>query len=134
MKTQNRYEIALRSDYPEWWRYNVFITVACYDANGEMTEYLNPTDKVYEVSADNRFTNPPADYDPQRPLRIATPPTSHIETYIYIIANTFPLSDEIRLSPPFAVRLTVDRNGETIIDSSHEVNQWGGLTLKQSIE
>jgi hypothetical protein len=121
----------VRSVFPEWWRYNVFMTVACYDSVGQIVDYLTITDKVYEPGDGTEIRTVPTDYNPVRPLALETPPCDHAELFVYVIANTFPTSQVIKDSPPFEIEVWTSAGGEKPRSTSYLVNQWGGLTLKQ---
>ncbi len=119
--------------YPEWWRYNVFMTAACFDADGKISDYLTLTDKVWEPGDGSEVREAPAGYDPARPLVLETTPCDHSEIYVYVIANTFPVSAVIKESPPFVIELVVSRDGGSPETYPYNVNQWGGLTVKQTL-
>lgn len=122
--------------FPEWWRYNVFMTAACFDADGKASDYVTLTDKVYEPGDGSEVRGVPADYDAARHLVLETPPCDHADIYVYVIANTFPASDVIAKSPPFEMEL-ITRNISATDDvpetHTYHVNQWGGLSVKLNL-
>jgi hypothetical protein len=128
------FRVEVRSPFPEWWRYNVFMTVACYDAEGRIADYMTLTDKVYEVGDGTELRQVPADYNPARPLSLETPPCHRAELFVYVIANTFPSSVVIKDSPPFEIEVLTSGGGEKPSTTLYQVNQWGGLTLKQTLD
>ena len=97
----------MRSTFPEWNRYAVYMTAVCFDSDGEMVDYVNLTDKGKILE---------------------TPPCESADLYIYVIAREFPASDVISASPPFDIEIIV--NGAVKI---YPVNQWGGLSIKQAL-
>lgn len=109
------------------------MTVACYDADGKIADYLTLTDKVYEPGDGTEVRRAPESYDPARPLAIETPPCDRADVYVYVIANTFPASEVIKESPPFEIEVLTSAGGEKPSTTLYRVNQWGGLTLKQSL-
>ncbi len=123
------YRVRLLCDYEQWWRYNIFMTVVEFDAEGHLTGYRNFIDRVYEVDDGDDDRTAPEGYTNDRGAEITTEPCQRIEIYLYVITNTFPVSAVIRDSPPFPARLVVERDGKTVVDRQWEVNQWGGLTL-----
>ncbi len=131
MKT---YKAEVRCAFPEWWRYNVFMTAACFDADGGISDYLTLSDKVYEPGSGSEVRQAPADYDPARPLVLETPPCDHADIYVYVIANTFPASEVIKESPPFAIELLTSHGEDKPTTTLYSVNQWGGLSLKQELK
>ena len=123
------YRVRLLCDYEQWWRYNLFMTVVEYDAESRVTGYRNFIDRIYDVDDGGDHRTAPPGYTNDRGAEITTEACRRIEIYLYVITNTFPESAVIRDSPPFPVRLVVERDGRTVTDRSWAVNQWGGLTL-----
>lgn len=114
------YKISVRSDFPEWSRYNVYMTAVCFDAQNNTTDYVNTT---RESPADNT------------PLTLTTPPCARADLYLYVVAREFPASDSIASSPPFPIEVLITENaGATTTKTTHEVNQWGGLSIKLSMD
>lgn len=109
------------------------MTVACFDGDGKISDYLTLTDKVYEPGDGSEIRPAPDGYDPARPLTMETPPCDHADVYIYIIANTFPASDVIKESPPFEIELLTSADGGKPETTLYKVNQWGGISIKQSL-
>lgn len=134
MSKNKIFRAEVRSTYPEWWRYNVFVTVACYNQSGRIVDYLTLADKVYEVGDGTEIRTAPADYSLSRPLTLETPPCDHAELFVYVIANTFPSSVVIKDSPPFEIEVLTKAGGEKSVTTLYPVNQWGGLTLKQMLD
>lgn len=126
------FTIELGSSYPEWWRYNVYVSVAEYDSEGVRTGYRNAVDRVYEIEegAGEAARQAPAGWTSgSRRVSVVTEPCDHIAIYVYAIANTFPGSALIRDSPPFEAELTVREGSREVLRKTYEVNQWGGLTI-----
>lgn len=101
------FKISIRTSFPEWDRYSVYLTAACFDAAGTMIDYVNSTDK-------------------HSPLE--TPECDHADLYLYVVAREFPASRVVAASPPFDIEVEV--NGAS---KSYSVNQWGGLSVKQPL-
>lgn len=130
MPTTNRiYKISVSSDYIQWWRYNIFLTVVGYDPDGKITSYDSTSDKTYEIGGDASQRIAPAGSQKHRTVEVSSKPCHRAEIYLYIIANTFPESTEIKDSPPFKIALTTMSDDKTIGTTEYDVNQWGGLTL-----
>ena len=107
-----KFKIEVRCAFPEWSRYTVYMTAVCFGSGGEMTDYVNLTDKGAVLE---------------------TPPCDHADLYLYVIAREFPASDVIAASPPFDVEVSVCADGGAPKTSTYPVNQWGGLSVKQSL-
>lgn len=116
-------------EYPEWWRFNIYIIVAGYDIAGNRVSFDNFTDKVYEIGFGTDRRQPPVDYNPLRPVGLAVGPCEYVEVYVYVVVNTFPDSAAIKDSPPFEAVLKVMPEGGEAQERSYDVNQWGGLTV-----
>ncbi|MDR2913013.1 MAG: hypothetical protein LBV38_07000 [Alistipes sp.] len=101
------FRIEVRSAFPEWERYDVYMTAVCLDADGQMSDYVSLTGRGV----------------------LETPPCDHADLYLYVIAREFPASEIIAKSPPFEIELVVSAEGRNS-SSSHFVNQWGGLSIK----
>ena len=106
------FRIEVRSAFPEWDRYTVYMTAVCLGADGEMTDYVNLADGG---------------------TALETPPCDHADLYLYVIAREFPASEVIAASPPFDVEVLVSTGGGAPKISTYPVNQWGGLSVKQSL-
>lgn len=106
------FKIEIKSVFPEWDRYSVYMTAVCFDADGAMTDYVNLTDKTRALE---------------------TSPCERADLYLYVIADRFPASEVIAQSPPFTVELVVSKDGGKPSVTLYEVNQWGGLSAKVSL-
>ncbi len=107
-----RFRAEVRSAFPEWDRYTVYMTAVCFGALGEMVDYVNLTDKGGILE---------------------TPPCESADLYLYVIAREFPASDSIAASPPFEIELVITADGGKPLTTTYPVNQWGGLSIKQSL-
>ncbi|MDL2320634.1 hypothetical protein LJC45_05840 [Alistipes sp. OttesenSCG-928-B03] len=121
--------VELLCDYPEWWRYNVYIMAVGFDADGENAVFTNLIDKVYDAAYGGAPRTMPADYKTPRVISLTTAPCAYADIYVYVVANTFPASEVIGDSPSFDAELRVSADGTCIDQSTWEVNQWGGLTI-----
>lgn len=110
MKT---FSIEVRSLFAEWDRYGVHMTAVCFDADGQMTDYVNLPDKGAVLE---------------------TPPCDHADVYLYVIAREFPASEVIAASPPFEMELVISTDNASPSVTTYSVNQWGGLSVKQSLD
>lgn len=124
---ETRYAIELSCDYPEWWRYNVYIMAVSFREEGGPATFNNFVDKVAETGS--RLRAAPEDYPSPRVIRLVTQECAFVDIYIYVVANSFPATDAISDWPPFPVTLRVSANGMPVEEKRYEVNQWGGLTV-----
>ena len=124
---QTRYSIELLCDYPEWWRYNVYIMAVGFREEGGPATFNNLVDKVAETGSQLRAA--PEGYRSPRIVRLDTQECAFVDIYIYIVANSFPATDAISDWPPFPITMRVVTNGMPVEEKTWEVNQWGGLTV-----
>ncbi len=109
------FRIEVRSTFPEWGRYSVYMSAVCFDTDGAMIDYVNLVGAGKEL--------------------LETPPCDHADLYLYVIAREFPASDVIAASPPFEIEVvTSDDGGTPPRITTCMVNQWGGLSLKLKVE
>lgn len=128
MTYNNQYKIKITSNYEEWWRYNIFLTVVGYDESESIAFYKSMTDRPYEISDDDEPRSNP--FGDERIIELdCEGSVCRVELYLYVIMNTSPQTTIIREWPPFKMDLNVEMNGSTVEQSEHEVNQWGGTTL-----
>lgn len=126
---KTRYRIELLCDYPEWWRYNVYIMAVGFDQNGGLGTFNNLVDKVYDVNFNTQTRSRPADYKSPRIIELTTQECAFVEIYVYVVTNTFPTSEVIGDSPSFTATLRVSANNMVLDQTPYTVNQWGGLTI-----
>ncbi len=117
------FRIETRCAFPERERYAVYMTAVCFGAGGEMTDYVNLTDGsgtlVPSLSIEGAV--------------LQTPPCESADLYIYVIAREFPASDVIAASPPFDIEVITRADNAPAKTTTYPVNQWGGLSVKQSL-
>jgi hypothetical protein len=106
------FRIEVQTAFPEWDRYTLYVTAVCFDAEGAMTGYVSLTDKNAVLE---------------------TPPCDHADLYVYVIVAEFPASDVIAASPPFEIEVVTSADGGKPSVKNYFVNQWGGLSVKQSL-
>ena len=126
---KTRYIIELLCDYPEWWRYNVYIMAVGFDKEGGNGTFNNLVDKVYEAAFGGEQRTRPESFGMPRVIKLETQECAFVDIYIYVVANTFPSTDVISDWPPFEATLRVSANGMPVEEHVYEVNQWGGLTV-----
>jgi len=133
------YTVEIVCGYAEWWRYNIYLSVAEFDEEDRLADYRNVVDRIYDIEdgRGSEVRQAPAGINAaQRMISVETGACDHIAIYLYVIANTFPYSVRISDSPPFpmdfVVRRTSDNSSdgaEEILRHTCEVNQWGGATI-----
>lgn len=129
--SDNIFTVELLCGYEQWWRYNVLITLICYDSSNEIIEHKSFTDIVLETETSREERYEPAGYDSNRAIKVASCPCRYAMLYLYIVTNTFPVTHIIRQCPPFEATVVVNQNSSEIERIALEVNQWGGATLTE---
>lgn len=121
--------VDLTCDYAQWWRYNVYISMVCYNSDSQIIDYCNSVDKIFDIEYEAEHRVQPADYPTDRIIRLESTPCDHVTLYLYIIANTFPQSTIVRDSPDFDVDVRIDCDGKQLKNTRYKVNQLGGMTI-----
>lgn len=133
MSDSETYKINVGCTFREWWRYNVFITAACYSQDSTISDYVNLRDVVYESGDGTGNRKKPENYDSARRIELCVRKSHRVEIYLYVIANTMPADNIVKHSPPFDLTLTVSLGSQIVLEQSVEVNQWGGAAVKFEI-
>ncbi len=118
------YSITLTTNFNEWERYNVFMMGECRAADGSKNGFIHLISRG--STNGNSFAPSPA---ARRRLQLDTPDCVAFDLYIYIVANTLPVSRIISQCPPFEVQVTITNGANEVYAKSHTVNQWGGSTI-----
>ncbi len=126
------YKIVLKSDFRELFRYNIIITCAGYDHQGEQI-YLEGHERIYNETINDKLLfelpPPPDHFVVGDPIEMECGKADKIYSIIYVIANCLPITRPVEDHPPFPMEVTITRSGERIHQAIYEVNQWGGATI-----
>lgn len=123
------YRIALRCASPDWWRYNLFLTLVGYDARGEREDYVARAEHLFDVWGDPEGRTPPADWQPEQEIALECRATGHAAVWVYAIPHTLPDQGSVAASPDLEVELIASRDGRELFRKSYSVNPWGGLSI-----
>ena len=66
-----KFNIQIRSTYPEIWRYNIAISCGCTDTAGQVVEVVGEQDNVAAVGSNLKAA--PEDFSLPREVRLSTP-------------------------------------------------------------
>ncbi|MFR9620560.1 MAG: hypothetical protein SNH63_04985 [Rikenellaceae bacterium] len=125
------YTIRVQSHYEQMWRYNLMAMCAGYDAAGERL-YVASAERVFNDDLNRgRVKLPPAplDFVVGEPFVLECGAAESIHLIVYAVTHTLPEDRDVEQSPPFDMRITIERGSQMIYDQLHEVNQWGGATV-----
>lgn len=124
-----KYEVEFSCSEHDFWRFNLFIMVVGYNADGERVSFDDFTDRIYELEYGGEERTAPPGYEDRRSARIITGACAYAEIYVYAVANTLPASVIIKDTPAFPARLKVTTDKLTVLEHEYTVNPWGGLTI-----
>lgn len=121
------FQIALQCTSPDWWRYNVFLTLVGYDAAGEQVDYAARTEHVFDVWGEQGRVAP-ADWMRGAELGVECR-GERATAWVYAIPNTLPAERSVAASPDFEVVVVARRDGTELFRKRYRVNPWGGLSI-----
>lgn len=127
MKTKSGFVIELTCRYDGWWRYNVEMMCAAFDAAGRRVGFGSVRSQIAEAGAELREI--PRGVEAPARLRLESVPCDHALLYLYVIPHTLPRDNRIGASEPFDVTLRISYDGRLLRTERHRVNQWGGASL-----
>ena len=132
MAEEKGFTVEITSRYEGWWRYNAVLMCGCFDAEGRRTGFASATSEVAGVGSNLR--EKPADTDPDRTVRLETPPCDHIVLYLYLIPHTLPADNRIDETHPFEIMLRIACGGRKLRTEKRLVNQWSGASVEMRID
>ena len=125
MKQSGVYRVELKCEDREWWRYNVVITAAGFDAKGEREGFYSLREHRADVGGSNGVCSRLAT---AKRLSLECGESHRLDLYLYIIPHTLPESRDIEDAKPFDVALKISLGDSQIVDKKLRVNPWGGTS------
>ena len=122
-----RFQISVRSNFAELWRYNIVVTCGTFDAAGEQIEVTTKESSVASI-VDGGGVADVADVS--RDVKLTTGPCESIKAYVYLMPHKLPSAKSPEDTPAFGVRVKVKADDEQIYNVVHSVNQWSGATIE----
>lgn len=123
-----KFQISVRSNFAELWRYNIVVMCGMYNSAGEQ---LSVSSCESEVAAVGEQVDPAKVADAAaRVLRLTTEPCDSIKAYIYLIPHKLPAVGSPEDARDFGIRIKVKADGEELYNVVHAVNQWSGATIE----
>ena len=122
------FKIEIESKFEELWRYNFTIVCACYDEQGQRTDFVSA--ESFVAPAGSKLRQAPAGFEGPRKLQLSTSPCHSIVAYVYVQTNTEPVSNVIADSPAFDLKLKVSIGRNTLYNKVHKISQWGGDSIE----
>ncbi len=131
MKAKSGFGIELTCRYEGWWRYNVEMMCAAFDAAGQRIGFTSARSQIAEAGAELREV--PRGVEVPTRLRLETCDCDHALLYLYVIPHTLPRDNRIEASKPFDVTLRITCDGRLLRTERCRVNQWGGASLQLTL-
>ena len=122
------FKIEIDSRFEELWRYNLTIICACFNENGERTDFV--TASSFVAPAGSKLKAAPAGFEGGRKLQLSTSPCHSIVAYVYVQTNTEPISNVIADSPAFDMKVKVSQGRAVLYNKVHKISQWGGDSIE----
>ena len=127
-----QFTVELRCRYKEWWRYNVEMMCAAFDAADRRVGFTAARSHIADVGAELR--EPPAGVAVPASLQLETAACNHALFYLYIIPHTLPAASRIGDTDPFEITLRIACDGRELRTERFQVNQWGGASIQLRLE
>ena len=123
-----KFQISVRSNFAELWRYNIVVMCGAYNAAGEQLAVTTSESTVATVGEElTAATIPDA---AARVVKLQPAPCDNIKTYIYLMPHKLPTAGSPDDTPTFGIRVKVKADGEELYNVIHQVNQWSGATIE----
>ena len=122
-----RFQISVRSNFAELWRYNIVVTCGAFDAAGEQIEVTTKESSVASIVGGGGVADV---VDVSRDVKLTTGPCESIKAYVYLMPHKLPSAKSPEDTPTFGVRVKVKADDEQIYNVVHSVNQWSGATIE----
>ncbi len=124
----SEFKIEISSSFEELWRYNFTIVCACYNEQGERTDFVSA--ESIAAPSGSKLRQAPSGFEGPRKLQLTTTPCHSIVAYVYVVTNTEPISNVIADSPAFDLKLKVSIGRNAIYNKVHKISQWGGDSIE----
>ena len=119
------YRLQLTTSYAENWRYNIMITLAMLDSEGNQIGYHSIEDSLLPVGANS--DSAPEGWHRRREVALDFEACSRVRFYIYLLPNSLPTTTTLAgESTSFPMQLTVGRGDENLFTERLEINRFGG--------
>ena len=122
-----RFQISVRSNFAELWRYNIVVMCGTFDAAGEQIEVTTKESSVASIVEGGGVADVA---DVSRDVKLTTGPCESIKAYVYLMPHKLPSAKSPDDTPAFGVRVKVKADDEQIYNVVHSVNQWSGATIE----
>lgn len=132
MKQRSGIRIELTCRHETWWRYNVEMMCAAFDAAENRIGFSSARSKIAEAGAELR--EPPAGVAVPASLTLDAAPCDHALLFVYIIPHSLPADNRIEAAEPCEIELRIAAPGLPLRRERFRVNPWGGASIRLRID
>ena len=119
------YTINLTTSYAESWRYNIMVTLAMLDSNGEQVGYHSTEDSPLPVGTNS--SEAPDGFSRHREVKIEFDSCSSVRFYLYVLPNSLPEDTTLAgVDITFPIQVKITRGNKKIFSEKLAVNRFGG--------
>lgn len=128
--------VRAKSHYDELWRYNLVISCAGVDSNGDVTYVTGNKRVISEEFYPYKEVMPlaPLDFIVGEPLDVVCSPAQNIRVLLYVIPYLFPDDVVIERREPFKLSVEISDDGEPICSREFDINCWSGASIDFTID
>jgi hypothetical protein len=119
------YTLKLTTSYADNWRYNIMVTLAMLDSNGEQVGYHSVEDSPLPVGANS--SEAPEGFVRRREVELAFEGCKSVRFYIYLLPNSLPEDTTLAgVETTFPLQVKLSDSKRSILSEKLEVNRFGG--------
>ena len=119
------YTLSLTTSYAENWRYNIMVTLAILDSNGEQVGYHSADDSPLPVGTNS--SEAPEGFVRRREVKIEFESCSSVRFYVYLLPNSLPEDTTLAgIETTFPLQVKITSGDKSIFSEKLEVNRFGG--------
>ena len=131
MKQRSGIRIELACRHETWWRYNVEIMCAAFDAAENRIGFGSARSKIAEAGAELR--EPPAGVAVPTSLTLDAVPCDAL-LFVYIIPHSLPVDNRIEAAELCEIELRIAAPELPLRRERFRVNPWGGASIRLRID
>lgn len=118
-------KLTLTTSYAESWRYNIMVTLAMLDKNGEQVGYHSAEESPLPVGSNS--SEAPEGFVRRREVSIEFESCEKVRFYIYLLPNSLPEDTTLAgVQTTFPLQIKLTDGSKSIFAEKLEVNRFGG--------
>ena len=119
------YTLSLTTSYAENWRYNIMVTLAMLDDNGEQVGYHSTENSPLPVGSNS--SEAPEGFVRRREVKIEFGSCSSVRFYVYLLPNSLPEDTTLAgVETTFPLQVKITYGNKSVFSEKLEVNRFGG--------